>query len=66
MTNAETTRRHFLELIAAFAAVGFDSRLLADIVNNGGGLQPSVARAMLTWGPDVDTINGKSLNFCHG
>lgn len=45
MTRAETTRRHFLELIAASAAVGFDSRLLADIVNAGGGLQPSVARA---------------------
>ena len=43
--NAETTRRHFLELIAAAAAAGFDSRLLADIVNDGGRLQPSVARA---------------------
>ena len=45
MTRTETTRRRFLELIAASAAVGFDSRLLADIVNAGGGLQPSVARA---------------------
>ena len=43
--KAETTRRHFLELIAASAAVGFDSRLFADIVNDGGRLQPSVARA---------------------
>ena len=40
-----TTRKRFLELIAASAAVGFDSRLLADIVNDGGRLQPSVARA---------------------
>ena len=45
MTRTETTRRHFLELIAVSAAVGFDSRLLADIVNDGGRLQPSVARA---------------------
>lgn len=43
--KAGTTRRHFLELIAATAAVGVDSRLLADIVNDGGRLQPSVARA---------------------
>ena len=39
------TRKRFLELIAATAAVGVDSRLLADIVNDGGRLQPSVARA---------------------
>ena len=45
MTRTETTRRHFLELIVASAAVGFDSRLLADIVNEGWMLQPSVARA---------------------
>ena len=40
-----TTRKGFLELIAASAALGFDSRILADIVNSGGGLQPSVAQA---------------------
>ena len=40
-----TTRKRFLKLLAASAAVGFDSRLLADIVNDGGRLQPSVARA---------------------
>ena len=39
-----TTRKRFLELIAASAAVGLDSRLLADIVNDGCRLQPSVAR----------------------
>ena len=43
--SAETTRRHFLELIAAVTAAGLDSRLFADIVNDGGRLQPSVARA---------------------
>ena len=43
--NAETTRRHFLELIAASAAVGFNTRLFGDIVNEGWMLQPSVARA---------------------
>ena len=40
-----TTRKSFLELIAAVTAAGLDSRLLADIVNDGGRLQPSVARA---------------------
>ena len=40
-----TTRKRFLALIAASAAVGIDTRLFADIVNAGGGLQPSVARA---------------------
>ena len=40
------TRKRFLELFAAStAAIGFKSRLFADIVNDGGGLQPSVARA---------------------
>ena len=39
------TRKEFLELIAASAVAGFDSRLLADIVNDGVRLQPSVARA---------------------
>ena len=39
------TRKRFLELIAAVSAAGVDSRLLADIVNDGGRLQPSVARA---------------------
>lgn len=39
------TRRRFLELIAASSAIGFDLRLFADIVNDGGRLQPSVARA---------------------
>ena len=39
------TRKRFLELIAVSAAVGFDSRVFADIVNDGGRLQPSVARA---------------------
>ena len=39
------TRKRFLELIAASAAVSFDLPLLSDIVNDGGHLQPSVARA---------------------
>ena len=39
------TRKGFLEMVAALSATGLDSRLLADIVNDGGRLQPSVARA---------------------
>ena len=40
-----TTRKRFLELIAASAAAGFNTRLFGDIVNEGWMLQPSVARA---------------------
>ena len=40
-----TTRKTFLELLAAAAAASFDTRLWGDIVNDGGRLQPSVARA---------------------
>jgi len=39
------TRRRFSELMAAMTAVDFGGRLGADIVNNGDGLQPSVAAA---------------------
>ena len=39
------TRREFLDLIVASAALGYASPLLADIVNDGERLQPSVAGA---------------------
>ena len=45
MRGGGTTRRGFLELAALTAGWGFGGRLLADIVNDGGRLQPSVARA---------------------
>lgn len=38
------TRKRFLEQLAAFSAVGWNDCLVADIVNDGGRLQPSVAR----------------------
>lgn len=39
------SRRRFCERLAAVSAAGFAPELIADIVNDGGRLQPSVARA---------------------
>ena len=39
------SRRSFCEMLAAVSAAGFAPELLAEIVNDGGRLQPSVARA---------------------
>ena len=40
-----TTRKEFLGMTVALSAMGYGARLVADIVNDGGRLQPSVARA---------------------